>query len=472
MMLRAFQSRACKSVIELFESVRSVCLVAPTGSGKTVMGAAIVRYYYRRNKRVLFVAHRRELIRQSKQKLSMATCPFDIGTIMAGDIPSPQCQVQVASIQTLLAQGFPDEIELLVTDECHHYNADDWNKVITHYPDAKLLGLTATPVRADGRALGDVFEELVVAAQAPELIRDGYLVPCRVIQPERGMGSNEVAKDPLLAYQQISPGKRCFGFASRVQQCDDLAARFTAAGYPSRVIEAKTPATERDANLSAFRSGEVKVLWNVYALTEGVDVPEAEVCMIGRKVENIGMFLQMCGRVLRPSEGKTEAIIIDLNGATLKHGFPTEAFEFSLDGNAIKRTSVEPLRVCPSCGVTSPAWQAKCPACGFVPSKTEAPCLKIFDHNLREVFQDAGSSDEFKKQEYARMRSMALSKGLDPHFVIREYAKRFGESIVIHDATEEEKRVHLEKLRKKAIDNGWKSSWASVRYKQVFGEWP
>jgi len=433
----------------------------------------MVAAHYRRSLRTLWVAHRTELITQSAAKLRESTIgKHAIGVIAPHHPSTPSLPVQVASIQTLTSRGFPPSVDFVVLDECHHYRADDWGQVHTVYPDAKFLGLTATPERRDGRALGDMFDELIVAAQHSELLADGYLVPCDVYQPERGMGSNEVAQDPLLAYQSLANGQRCFIFASRVEQCEILAARFSDAGIPARVVEAKSPKPERDANLRAFRQGSVKVLVNVYALTEGVDVPEASCVIIARKMDHVGMYLQCCGRVLRPASCKTKATIIDLSGATLLHGFPTEDREYSLDGDAIKRTSPEPLRVCPACGATSAAWRSSCPECGFVPPLVEAPKLKIFSQELRRVFAGMQTPDDAKRAEYLRLRDEGRKRGWNLYFVQKEYAKLFREKPVIDDASDEEKHAVLALLRETALAKGYSPNWASMRYKQTFGRWP
>ncbi|HJX10114.1 MAG TPA: DEAD/DEAH box helicase, partial [Candidatus Binatia bacterium] len=332
--LRPFQTRACKATWLALQRVRSVCLVAPTGAGKTVMGTSVVAAHYRRSLRTLWVAHRTELITQSASKLRESTIGKHAIGIIAPHHPStPSLPVQVASIQTLLARGFPPNVDFVVLDEAQHYRSDDWGNISQVYTDAKFLGLTATPERRDGRALGDMFDELIVAAQHSELLADGYLVPCDVYQPERGMGSNEVAQDPVAAYQSLANGQLCFLFASRVEQCEILVSRFIEAGIPAAVIEANTPKCDRDFRLKEFRAGRIKVLCNVYALTEGVDVPEASCVIIARKMDHVGMFLQCCGRVLRPAPGKTKATIVDLSGATLLHGFPTEDREYSLEGD-------------------------------------------------------------------------------------------------------------------------------------------
>ena len=473
MILRPYQKQACTNVARKLRDLRSVLLVAPTGSGKTVMGSALIANRVKKGERVLFCAHRRELIQQSAKALRKSSVgAHSVGVIAPGAPSTPSLPVQVASIQTLLSRGFPDNVDFVALDEAHHYPADDWGTIHSHYPSAKFIGLTATPERGDGRPLGDMFEDLVVAAQYSELLRDGYLVPCDVYQPERGMGSNEVAQDPLLAYQSLANGQRCFVFASRVEQCEILASRFTDAGIPARVISERTAKSERDENLRLFRADRVKVLVNVYALTEGVDVPEASALIIARKMDHVSMYLQCCGRVLRPAPGKTKATIIDLSGATLLHGFPTEDREYSLEGDAIRRTTAEPLRVCPACGATSAAWRSSCPECGFVPPIVEAPKLKIFSQELRKVFAGMKTPSEDKRKEYLRLREEGRQRGWNLWFIQKEYSKLFGEKPTIDDSTPEERKEYLDRWRAECVEKGWKPARASVLHKEMFGRWP
>ncbi len=144
---------------------RRICLVAPTGSGKTIIVAEIVRSGVERGRRVLFLAHRRELVAQAAEKLF--NVGLSAGIIQAGCTPSPEYQVQIASVQTLHARAVrtrkidPPPADLVVVDEAHHVRARSWRQILDLYPEAVVLGLTATPCRGDGRGLGNVFVVMV-----------------------------------------------------------------------------------------------------------------------------------------------------------------------------------------------------------------------------------------------------------------------------------------------------------------------
>jgi superfamily II DNA or RNA helicase len=172
---------------EIAAGKKRIIIVAPTGSGKTIIASAIIKSVIEQRRGVLVVAHRREIIQQTSDKLHANGVPH--GIIMAGERDRPLEFVQVASIQTLWSRAVQREnmdlppAKLLVIDECHHCPAKTYRKIIEAYPNAIILGLTATPCRGDGRGLGGIFEVLIECPQVAELITQGYLVKTRVYAP-------------------------------------------------------------------------------------------------------------------------------------------------------------------------------------------------------------------------------------------------------------------------------------------------
>lgn len=335
--LRNYQDRAREKVRRLWsQGARRVVVVSPTGSGKTTIGTSVIEDA----RNIVWVAHRRELVNQARQAVAREVGSSNVGVIMAGIDPTPSARVQVCSIETIFTRGAPDKCDLLVFDECHHVAAKSYRSVVDIYPRAKLLGLTATPERYDGKPLDDVFQHMVVAAQYSELIEQGHLVPVDVVRPTEYLG-NDIVIDPIEAWERFVrplPGHRgTFAFFGRVEDADQAASRWRARGVRAELIEANTGKTWRDDAIELFGASRLDVLTNVYALTEGVDVPDARAALSCRSFKFSGAMLQAFGRVLRAAPGKERAVILDLTGATHIHGLPTEDREYSLEGRAIKQ---------------------------------------------------------------------------------------------------------------------------------------
>jgi len=335
-----FQTKAISAVRAYWKrGAKSVCLVCPTGGGKTFMGVVLVG-----KSKTLWVAHREELVHQAVKALSDEYGKDAVGYVMAGKPFRPEARIQVGTIQTLLARGKFPEAELLVLDECHHYLAKEWRQLHRLLSGLRrTLGLTATPSRGDGKALGDIFQAMVPAAQ-PQALIPWLLVPAEVFTPERRHGS-DLAQYPVDAWLEYAGDRQGFVFCASVLQREggvegvDAAAltqRFRDNGISAALIHGKTPKGERRRVIDAFKAGEVKALVNCNVLTEGFNVPEAGVCMLVRNFRHPGAFIQATGRVLRKARGKKAATIIDLSGCVLKHGSPTDTRKYSLKGKPIR----------------------------------------------------------------------------------------------------------------------------------------
>ena len=185
--LRAYQRQSIKDIREAFiKGKRKILLVAPTGSGKTVVASEMIRRVVQGGKSCLFVAHRRELIMQCSNKLH----DFGVnhGVLMADKSPNPLASCQVASIQTFTARVDRDDFikpnaDLIIIDEAHRSASDSFKNLLREYPHAYVIGLTATPIRSDGRGLGGIYEKIVQCSTVRELTEQGYLVPNRIVAP-------------------------------------------------------------------------------------------------------------------------------------------------------------------------------------------------------------------------------------------------------------------------------------------------
>lgn len=369
--LRPYQLDAIARVREAMRAgKRRVVLVIPTGGGKTRIGADIVRQAVARGSRVLWLAHRTELIDQTARTL--IEYGLEVGVIAASSALAAldAAPVQVCSIQTLLARQLRPPAELIIWDEAHHASegAEEWASLLDAYKGVRMLGLTATPERGDGKGLAPLFEAIVVGVTVRALTEAGYLAPCEVVRPATLLKPNHLAQTPLDAYRRAANGMQGFLFARNVDEAQAYAAEFSAAGIPALAISAGTNAAERTAALEMFRAGTIKILSNVYIFTEGTDLPQAQVCILARGASSPGIYLQMVGRVLRPYAGKTAAMLIDLRGISHIHGMPEDERVYSLDGKAIALAESSPCKVC---SAALPGGAYPCAACGYMPEAGE-----------------------------------------------------------------------------------------------------
>lgn len=367
---------------------KSVCIVSPTGSGKGVVIAYISAGATGKGNRISIIVHRQELVRQTAAALRDMGVEF--GVVAAGHDPRPELPTQLCMIQTLARR--PDAIpppNLLMIDEHHHSVSESYLQVVQRYPNAKLLGLTATPQRLDGKGLGAMCEELVMGPTVQELIDRGFLcrplyyapptdldmkgVPNRGGDFSRGQAEERVDRPTITGsavehYQKICPGVPAVAFCCTVRHAEHVRDQFNAAGIPSASIDGTLDDDTREDRVAALADGRIKVLTSVDVISEGFDLPVCGAAILLRPTESLGLHLQQIGRILRPAEGKT-AYVLDHVGNCMRHGLAEEDREWSLEGKTGKRKNAasiqEVLTTCPECNavhVSAPA----CPQCGHL----------------------------------------------------------------------------------------------------------
>lgn len=372
--LRDYQEKAIADVRATYASgKRSICLVMPTGSGKTIVAVAIILSALSRGRRVLFLAHRKELIDQTVDKLIKAG--IDIGLLRVIRAQhgwgSPNAPVVVASVPTLAGSGWDatkPEADLVILDEVHHVMAASFSRVIGCYPQAHFLGLTATPCRGDDRPLGDICDALVLGPTIKQLTAVGHLVPLRLWSPSKQLDTGCIAQSPLDAYRAQGNGGRAVIF------CRDIAhAESEAAIWGCPAVHGKT--SNRGDILTAFTRGEHQAITSVGVLTEGWDDPGVEVIVLARAVNHVGLYLQICGRALRTYPGKTMATIIDLTGSWRNPaiGLPDADRAWSLDGTGGPPLYREEIHQCRGCGSVFGAGD-RCPYCNH-PAPVVTPAI-------------------------------------------------------------------------------------------------
>jgi DNA repair protein RadD len=347
---RDFQSRAMTSVGDCLRSgKRAVLLVSPTGSGKTCMGAMMVQRFVAAGKRVAWGAHRGELLDQAARTLRSFGLTVGLRGLGEG------AQVQLGTFQEWTKRGQAPNADVFIPDEAHHMgDRVGWQMIPQTYRanGAIIVGLTATPSRADGRALPD-FDDIVVAAQIRELQAQGLLVPLRWRGPSASqvIDSKHIAQTPVEAYLAECPGRCAVVFASNTVAAESFREGFEAAGIRARVVTGTMDREERARALVEHADGDTTVLLNVAVLTEGWDNPRCDCVIVARGCESPALWIQMAGRGLRPFAGKTNCMLLDLRGTAHTLGLPDAPAEYSLEGAGITILDAGPAgeRICKLC---------------------------------------------------------------------------------------------------------------------------
>lgn len=333
-----------------------------------------------------FIVHRRELINQSMRAFQGDGVNF--GVVAASYLDDPRPLVQICSVQTLANRfGKLRRPRLIIYDECHHIAAGSWSKIFKSFPDAFHIGLTATPARLDGAGLGSWFKEMISGPSVRWLIENGYLSQYRLFAPstvnmtgvhtrmgdfvrsesEAAVNKPTITGDAIREYQSRASGKRAVVFCVSVKHSKHVVEQFQAAGISAEHVDGETESRERDAAIRRFESGRTLVLSNVELFGEGFDLPAIECGILLRPTQSLGMYLQQVGRVLRPSPGKAEAVILDHAGNCQRHGLPDQEREWSLAGNIQKRgrdsDNGPSVRVCEKCFAAQLPGRNECTYC-------------------------------------------------------------------------------------------------------------
>ena len=421
MNLRLYQQQLVTEIRGQYQLGRKAVLaVLPTGGGKTVCFSYIAQAASIKGNRVLILVHRAELLDQASRAM-----PVPHGIIAAGRAMDLSHTVQVASVQTvarrlhLLPRDF---FQLLVVDEAHHTTAGTWARVIAHFSQAKLLGVTATPIRGDGRGLGEHYQAMVQGPTAQQLTDDGFLAAAKVLAPpgfdsaglRKRMGDFDTKQaeqrvgtimgDCLGHYRKHLSGQTAIAFCCSVAHAEAVAHLFQSAGIAAASIDGSMDTSTRRELLQRLAVGDLKVLTSCALIGEGVDVPSVGGCILLRPTASVALHLQMIGRCLRPQPGKT-AVVLDHVGNTLRLGHHLEERDWTLDGLRKRDREAAPsVKVCPTCFATSPSTAQVCRDCGHVFAPPERREIKVVEGELVEQAFRSGpyKNGDIKKGDIVR----------------------------------------------------------------------
>lgn len=390
---------------------QAVLTYAPTGFGKTVLAGGLTKLIYERQKRVAFCVHRVDLITQTAKTFQKFKIPFSY--IASGIHHNPYMPVQIASIPTLKNRLHIFKPDYVFIDEAHLSMSTGWQSVVDFYvkAGAKIIGLSGSPERLDGKPLGSIWQTMVMGPSVRWLIDRGYLSTYRAFAPagidlmdgvhtrggdyvqsevEEIMKGKAVLKDAVKKWKKYAAGKRTIAFTRSRESSERLAAQFRAEGVVAVALDGETPQEDRRAAFLGFANRQIDIIVNCALFCEGFDLSAqvdmdvtVEAMLDYAPTQSLAKQIQKWGRTLRAKP--YPAIILDLVGNISRHGLPDDDREWSLEGR--KKRGSPGVRICQEC-FASFHGSGACPECGWTQSgggKGPVKPLEEIDGELEEV---------------------------------------------------------------------------------------
>jgi DNA repair protein RadD len=448
--LRPRQIKALDDLRNAYASgARAPILVAPTGFGKTATAAEIVRLSISKGRKVWFLAHLREILDDTSQRLIRANIPH--GQIKAGTHTDYTKPVQVIAVQTAVRRPRLPRPDLIIVDECHLAVAESYRKVIAAAGNPLLMGLTGTPQRLDGRGLGEVFDCLVPTCSSAELIHEGLLAPVRVYAPpavdlsglrtrageyDQGQASEILSRpavvgDALSHWKKLCAGRRGVAFCTTVAHAQAVADQWQRAGYRAMAVHGGSDDAERREAILGLRAGRLDLVACAQLWIAGVDVPEIDAVIWLRPTQSLTAWLQGNGRGLRIAPGKRDLLILDHVNNCRRLDHPLAVHEWTLDGKRKRDRDAAPsCKVCPQCFATSASTVQVCRECGHVFAPQERRELQQVDGELVEMAARERKREQGGARDLEALRELAQQRGYKRGWAERVYqarlAKRHG----------------------------------------------
>lgn len=502
MELRAYQTYCMRQIREKrLAGILRMILQSPTGSGKTVLAVALIIMALAQNKRILFVAHRIELLDQAIAKLIDWGVPETaIGVIRSGDPRvRPEAPVQVASIQSLTILP---TVDLVIIDEAHRSASASYLKLFEAYTRAVIFGLTATPERLDGRPL-TMYEVIIVVAQPQELALAGYIespivytVP-RELMPEleevdydsgdynRKQLAVAVKQRRLIGsivehWKQRAEERTTIASCVDVEHSKQICKEFLAAGIPAEHADGKMAAKARKELIGRLRRRETLIVTQVDLWTEGVDEPCAKCGIMAKPTRSLTVYCQFGGRFLRPFQGIVP-IILDHAGNYLLHGPLLENRIYRLDGRVKRPQGAAIATSCKYCNMGLPAGTKTCPDCKrpIAASSENARTIRTEDGFLIEAPPDETT---IRRNFWQQKLRDASKLGYKIEWCKHAFKERFGEwpppswSVIppreTKPADDATRRAQLNKLRGMSYRNKLGDPWVRERYYAMYQDTP
>ncbi|PHS13448.1 MAG: restriction endonuclease subunit R [Blastopirellula sp.] len=481
MILRPYQDRLMDGARMALRRSRSILIQSPTGSGKTALTVAMMSRAASRGLSSFFCVHQKELLKQTSQALWEQR--LEHGMIAAGKRNSIM-PCQVASVQTLVRRlDQYKEPAMIIIDEAHRAAAATYMKILEHYPNAKIIGLTATPERTDGKGLGHLFQEIVEGPSIRELIDAGYLCDYDLFAPptetnldeirnisesdtaqlEQAIDKPSITGDAVEHYIKHASGKRCVVMCVSVNHAKHVAAQYRTQGIPAEAIYGDMADADRDGCFSRFKKGETLILTNVQLLVEGVDIPSIEVIQWLRPTESLIIWMQGNGRGFRIFDGKGNLIIFDHVGNWKRHGLPDDDREWTLEGRKSRASrgsedeAAIGIQQCKECFGIFRSGVDTCPTCGAPVILLPPKELTIKEGQLEKINLERERTN--RRQEQGRSSGMKELVELG----VRRGMKKPGEWAVFVLASRKNRKPTAEEFAEvrevlaevQGVANGW-----------------
>ena len=308
---------------------RRIIVQSPPRTGKTVVMSEIARRATVKNRRVLFLIHRQEVLEQANATFKEQGVDFDLLT--SGMVQTLTRRVEKMPVP-----------HLILVDEAHHVLSKSYRRILDKFKDAYVLLFTATPVRLGREQLDQVADDIVLGKSIKELTAAGFLAPFRYYQPPAGFNQSKLKLsstgdytnksitsalqsclygDLVSHYKRLAAGKQAVCYCHSIDAAKHAAAEFNKNGIAAAEVDGTTPRSERDELVKKFRDGAIKVMVNVNLFTEGVDLPDVDAVILARPTSSLSLYLQFAMRCLNPRRGKV-AVIIDHANNVEKFGYP------------------------------------------------------------------------------------------------------------------------------------------------------
>lgn len=444
---------------------RRVLAYLPTGGGKTRVATAITQMTLSKSKgRVVVLANRKQLVHQFAVALRAAG--LDVGILQGENTHGLHHRVVVASIDTIHARNcIFDDVALFIIDEAHACaGSEKYRTLLFRYNRAPCIGLSATPfARGLGKLYPELadrplFEDLIVGATVQSLVDAGHLTDLEIYAPSspdmtgaktsrtadgeqdfRQADIDEAADKPELIgdivahWLKLAKGSKTICFASSIAHSQHIVEQFRASGVTAEHLDCYMDDETRAEILGRFERGDFTVLSNVSLLSEGFDVPDTACMILARPTKSLTRFLQMTGRVLRPSPGKTHALLLDHSGSVERIGHPFDDLPLELDdGTANKagsrkeeRKKSEP-KPCPKCKFVRDAGVHECPKCGFAPTRQSD--VEVAEGELVRIDRKTKkpATPDRKQHVYSQLLQVCRAKGYRPGWTANQYRAMFG----------------------------------------------